>query len=645
MKKLLIIPMFVFTAQLYAQTQGISYQAVIVNKQAKEIPGVDLEGTYLPNSPLTVRFTILNQSDATDYQEEQKTSTDEYGMINLTIGQGTPTAASPSIFSEIDWDGTPKNLRVEISLGEASDAFTELSLQQLTFVPYAFHRNITATGTLTVDGKATFNGESEFTDLTVLGTTNLGGTLNVNNGSPTNLTGNLTVTQSTTLNDSLTVNAISALNGQVTINADVNGSDTNYDAYPLRVEGSNQGVAIKVDGSRNTSNNFVTFIDGQGIQGRIEGQTNGELLVDPEYIFDNSVLVAQEAIAVTNQVASDASTTFCAGVGACETVPVPSLIIASAANLVVQTAQIVGYNAFRQANIGVTYQSGGADYAEWLPKENTTDKFYPGDIVGIRNGMVSKQTEESEYVMVISHLPIVLGNIPEEGNESQFEKIAFMGQVPVKVIGTVNPGDYVLPSGGNNGFGVGKRREDMEISDYKKIVGVAWSGASGEGFNLVNVAVGLNANDMSQLVRQQQDQIDVLEAEVRRLKELQSESADVLAELVPGYAAAMEKRASPATVRVLPKPEPVPLVEKMINTQIINQDQSITYHDIGRDKMLAGFDMARKIMREKGVDVEHHPFFSRMNTDPVYREEVINRMMDSIRKQLGRSLKNDQVSN
>ncbi|MFB0997205.1 MAG: hypothetical protein QMC28_00685, partial [Flavobacteriales bacterium] len=102
-------------------------------------------------------------------------------------------------------------------------------------------------------------------DLIVDGTTNLNSSLTVNNNSPTSLTGSLTVNAATNLNNSFNVNNGSPsvlsgtlvvanqtnlqddlqVDGQVTITANLAGGQANYAAYPLRVEGSAQGIAIK----------------------------------------------------------------------------------------------------------------------------------------------------------------------------------------------------------------------------------------------------------------------------------------------------------------------------------------------------------------------------------------------------------------
>lgn len=71
------------------------------------------------------------------------------------------------------------------------------------------------------------------------------------------------------------------------------------------------------------------------------------------------------------------------------------------------------------------------------------------------------------------------------------------------VIGKVNVGDYILPSGDNDGFGRAKAPGDMEVEDYLDIVGIAWSASSNDTYNLINVAIGLNTTDINQVILKQ----------------------------------------------------------------------------------------------------------------------------------------------
>jgi len=154
MKHLITLTLFLLLSlKLSAQIDGISYQAIIIGPDALELPGVDSEGNYLPSTNIAIKFSILDSQNRTIFLEIQNTTTDEFGRINLVIGE-----AEPDRFQGISWDGNPKDLKVEIDFN-GGENFEDLSRETLTFVPYAFHRNITATGTLVVDDDTSLNRE------------------------------------------------------------------------------------------------------------------------------------------------------------------------------------------------------------------------------------------------------------------------------------------------------------------------------------------------------------------------------------------------------------------------------------------------------------------------------------------------------
>jgi len=636
MKKLIFTVLFVFGfIRLSGQTQGINYQAVIIDKNPQEIPGRDISGNFIPNQPVMFRFSILDAAGTIEYQEEQATVTDMYGMVNLVIGLGTPTVSSPATFSDIDWNGTPKSLKVDLSLSDTDIFFFDFSLDELTYVPYAFHRNITATGSLIVDGM-----------------TNLKSRLDVSGGSPAFLSGTLDVKEKTTLDDVLTVNAASNLKGQVTINPGFEspGNKSNYDSYPLRIEGGTQGIAIKIDGTRSSDNYFVTFWDDEKIQGRIEGQTLSELDDDPEYFFENFLLansVFNAGVDVTTSIAdlaaASSSSTVCAGLGACVTSPVPSLIVAAAAkvglasaNLALAIAEQVMYNESIRSNIGVTYQSGSGDYAEWLPKADRNEKFSPGDIVGVKGGYISKSTAGADHFMVISHSPIILGNMPGEADVVYYEKVAFMGQVPAKVSGKASPGDFILPSGRNDGTGVAVSPENIEPGQYSKIVGVAWSETLSGRAGFVNTAVGINANIPARLGALNEERIKEQEAEINDLKTQIGKMNDILVKTIPEYAALMEKEESGEAE----KPE-----QAFASAGPSAEDQrTVVYHEITAAQLITGLNMAENILREKGVDTSENPFFNKIKTDPGYRDSFINSTLAILKTEMDKNYNADVAS-
>ena len=128
MKRLLLL---ITVLQGYSQNQGISYQAVILNPEAEQIPGVDVQNNILANTSVGIQFTITDASGNEEYQESHSTSTGRYGMINLLIGSGN---SSYSSFLDIVWGGAVKKLKVAIDFKGGTN-YSPLSEQNLTYMP------------------------------------------------------------------------------------------------------------------------------------------------------------------------------------------------------------------------------------------------------------------------------------------------------------------------------------------------------------------------------------------------------------------------------------------------------------------------------------------------------------------------------
>ncbi|MFT5764598.1 MAG: hypothetical protein ACI8X3_002029, partial [Saprospiraceae bacterium] len=171
---------------------------------------------------------------------------------------------------------------------------------------------------------------------------------------------------------------------------------------------------------------------------------------------------------------------------------------------------------------GVIYGSGGADYAEWLEKADPNEKFTIGQIVGVRGGKISKKTEGAEQIMCISTAPIVLGNMPAEKEKENFEMVGFMGQVPVLVKGKAAVGDFIIASGNNDGWGVAIKPTDLKLEQMHLIIGKAWTASTNDRINMINVAIGLNRNDIANVMLTQQKEIEALKASLSKLEHFES---------------------------------------------------------------------------------------------------------------------------
>jgi hypothetical protein len=140
------------------------------------------------------------------------------------------------------------------------------------------------------------------------------------------------------------------------------------------------------------------------------------------------------------------------------------------------------------AQTGVKLESIGADYAEYLPLIDLSENIEGGDIVGVYEGKITLNTASANRVMAVSTMPVVLGNWRGKNTKEIARPVAFVGQVPVKVRGAVTAGDYIVPSGLHDGYGIAVAKADLQPHHLDQIIGQAWSNSS-EDEGLVNVAI------------------------------------------------------------------------------------------------------------------------------------------------------------
>ena len=143
---------------------------------------------------------------------------------------------------------------------------------------------------------------------------------------------------------------------------------------------------------------------------------------------------------------------------------------------------------------GVTYKNSGSDFAEYLRLLQKDEIMEAGDIVGVVGGRITKRTLDADNVLAISTAPIVLGNAPGKEKEHLYEKVTFLGQVPVKVRGAVKAGDYIIPSGKNEGIGIAVPPKELTAAQVIHMVGRAWESSQDKGIKLINTAVGMPQN-------------------------------------------------------------------------------------------------------------------------------------------------------
>ena len=142
MKNLLILFFAIIgltlSAQQEAPPQGINYQAVVYSDNGNNQPGLNSPGQVLWNEDIGVQFSILSGSatGTVIYKETHVTSTDEFGMFDLVIGQGLVQGTQS--FNMIDWGSGYHFLKVEVDKTGGTN-YVEMSNQQLWSVPYALY--------------------------------------------------------------------------------------------------------------------------------------------------------------------------------------------------------------------------------------------------------------------------------------------------------------------------------------------------------------------------------------------------------------------------------------------------------------------------------------------------------------------------
>jgi uncharacterized protein (TIGR02145 family) len=106
---------------------GFSFQTIIR----------DNEGKVLKNQATGIQFSILEGSatGTVVYSETHTVSTNDFGVINLTVGTGTVTSG---VFSDIVWGSNIHFLKTEID-PTGGNIYTISTTSQLMSVPYAMY--------------------------------------------------------------------------------------------------------------------------------------------------------------------------------------------------------------------------------------------------------------------------------------------------------------------------------------------------------------------------------------------------------------------------------------------------------------------------------------------------------------------------
>jgi hypothetical protein len=126
----LILTCFCFSG-ISQVPKGFNYQAI----------ARDASGNVIINQPIPVKLAILTSGGITIYEETfSSIQTNQFGLINLVVGNGTPTIGT---FSAINWNQT---LSLKTSVKYPGPGWTDLGTTPMWSVPYALVANGVSTG-------------------------------------------------------------------------------------------------------------------------------------------------------------------------------------------------------------------------------------------------------------------------------------------------------------------------------------------------------------------------------------------------------------------------------------------------------------------------------------------------------------------
>lgn len=163
---------------------------------------------------------------------------------------------------------------------------------------------------------------------------------------------------------------------------------------------------------------------------------------------------------------------------------------------------------------GAVFRSGSGDFAECLDLAEASSALEEGEVVGVFDGRATRRTAGAQHVSAVTGRAIVVGN--DRGPEATpHARVAFMGQVPVKVRGPVRAGDCIVASGREDGTGIAVPADRISAAQLAQLVGQAWESSDDPGVKRINTAIGVTgAAPMAALAAQ----LETLRRELRALR-------------------------------------------------------------------------------------------------------------------------------
>lgn len=167
---------------------------------------------------------------------------------------------------------------------------------------------------------------------------------------------------------------------------------------------------------------------------------------------------------------------------------------------------------------GVVLGGPGTEIALWLPKLDPAEAMVPGDLIGVVDGKATRDTSAADRVLVVTGNAMLAGADPGQEARDGSVLVTVLGLAQVRVTGPLRAGDFIMPSGHNDGLGVAVAPAALAADQMARTAGQVWTSDPADDARLATVAVGFDGVDatVQQLLTQNRQQdIHIAELEAR----------------------------------------------------------------------------------------------------------------------------------
>lgn len=145
------------------------------------------------------------------------------------------------------------------------------------------------------------------------------------------------------------------------------------------------------------------------------------------------------------------------------------------------------------------WSTASIDYAEFMEKLHKQEQIDIFQLVAVKHNKITKNTEDATLIMITSTDGGLRGGNPMDiprDNDPNWVAVAYIGQVPVLVDGPVKEGDYIIPSGKNDGKGKAVSPEEITVAQFNQVAGRALESSVNTQYNKLDTYQ--NADDPEQ---------------------------------------------------------------------------------------------------------------------------------------------------